>query len=178
MRSALARFDVGALYSALDDKRSEMGLSWTAAAKQIWELSAQLNASRPTDHPISPATLTNMVKNRGISCQHALFTLRWLARTPESFLAPPPDDDGRFKLPEVDPGHRLRWSLKRLYASMDAQRRAENLGWVALAEVIGCSANQLTGLRTAKFATSMDLAMRIAQWTGRPGAEFVYAATW
>jgi hypothetical protein len=34
------------------------------------------------------------------------------------------------------------------------------------------------GLRTAKFATGMDLAMRIVQWIDRPAADFIYRATW
>jgi hypothetical protein len=33
-------------------------------------------------------------------------------------------------------------------------------------------------LRTAKYATGSDLAVRIVQWLGRPAAEFVYLATW
>lgn len=86
-------------------------------AAQIWQMSAQLNARRPSDHPISPATLTNMATNPRISCQHALFMLRWLDRSPESFLRPPPQDHGQSKLPEVDNSHRLRWSLKRLYTA-------------------------------------------------------------
>lgn len=36
----------------------------------------------------------------------------------------------------------------------------------------------LTGLRTARFAISMRLAMRIAQWLERPAADFIYAARW
>ena len=46
--------------------------------------------------------------------------------------------------------------------------------WIALAG----SPGQLTGLRTAKYATTMDLAMRITQWLGRPAADFVYPAAW
>jgi hypothetical protein len=76
------------------------------------------------------------------------------------------------------PDRRLRWSLKLLYASMDEKRRLDGLTWSALAGILGCSPNQLTGLRTAKFATGMDLAMRIVQWLGRPAADFVYPATW
>jgi hypothetical protein len=38
--------------------------------------------------------------------------------------------------------------------------------------------NQLTGLRNAKFATSMRLAMRITQALHRPAADFVYVAEW
>jgi hypothetical protein len=30
----------------------------------------------------------------------------------------------------------------------------------------------------ARFATGMDLAMRIVQWLSRPAADFVYLARW
>jgi plasmid maintenance system antidote protein VapI len=68
--------------------------------------------------------------------------------------------------------------LKRLYAAMDEKRRQEGLTWSALAATLGCTPSQLTGLRTAKFATGMDLAMRIVQWIDRPAADFIYRATW
>jgi hypothetical protein len=174
-------FDGGALYAALDDKRTQLGLSWQAVANQLWELSSDLNERR-NDHPISPSTLTNMAKKPRTSCQHALFMLRWLGRTPESFLTGASNDDGhdedRFALPAAGPDRRLRWALKLLYASMDEMRRQDGLTWPALAATLGCSPNQLTGLRTAKFATGMDLAMRIVQWLGRPAADFVYPAKW
>ena len=176
-RTAIGSFDAGALYAALDDKRTELGLSWNKVAAQLWELSSDLN-SRRNDHPISPSTLTNMAKNPRTSCQHALFMLRWLGRTPESFLPGGHDNDERFTLPATGPDRRLRWALKLLYASMDEKRREGGLTWPALAAILGCSPNQLTGLRTAKYATGMDLAMRIVQWLGRPAADFVYPATW
>src|ERR1700735_3166604 len=50
----------------------------------------------------------------------------------------------------------LRWLLVLLYATMDEERRQQGLTWPALAGVLGCSPNQLTALRTAKFATGMD----------------------
>jgi hypothetical protein len=52
------------------------------------------------------------------------------------------------------------------------------LTWRQLADLLGCSPGQLTGLRTARFATGKDLAMRIVQWIGRPAADFVYPARW
>jgi hypothetical protein len=52
------------------------------------------------------------------------------------------------------------------------------LTWRQLADLLGCTPNQLTGLRTARFATGMDLAMRICQWIDRPAADFVYPAKW
>jgi hypothetical protein len=113
------------------------------------------------------------------TCQHALFMLRWLDRTPESFLVGAVDgDDLRFALPRAGPDRRLRWSLKLLWATMDERRRQEGLNWRQLAEVLDCTSSQLTGLRTARFATGMDLAMRITQWIGRPAADFVNAARW
>jgi hypothetical protein len=163
------------LYLALDARRSELGLSWKGVADQIRELSSDLN-DRRRDHPISPSTLTGMARKPRTSCQHALFMLRWLGRAPESFLWGARGDEARFALP--GPDRRLRWSLKLLYAAMDSKRRREGLTWPALAVLLGCSANQLTALRSAKFATGMDLAMRIVQWLDRPAAEFVYLATW
>ena len=177
MNQALQPFDIGALYSALDERRTELGISWQTVANQLWELSSGLN-DRRKDHPISASTLTNMATNPRTSCQHALFMLRWLGRTPESFLMGASGDDERFALPAAGPDRRLRWALKLLYASMDEKRRHDGLTWPALAAVLGCSPNQLTGLRTAKYATGMDLAMRIVQWMGRPAADFVYPATW
>jgi hypothetical protein len=50
--------------------------------------------------------------------------------------------------------------------------------WKQLADLLACTPSQLTGLRTARFATDMDLAMRIVQWIGRPAADFVYPARW
>lgn len=176
--SFIRPFDTHALYLALDARRTELGLSWTGVANQIWELSSDLN-DRRKDHPISPSTLTSMWNKPRTSCQHALFMLRWLGRTPESFLrGSNSDDDPRFALPEAGPDRRLRWSLKLMYAAMDEKRREEGLTWTALAAVLACSPNQLTALRTAKFATGMDLAMRIVQWLDRPAADFVYPAQW
>ncbi|HEY2213683.1 MAG TPA: hypothetical protein VGH31_01415 [Acidimicrobiales bacterium] len=176
MRRDLRRFDGRALYAALNDKRTQSDLSWKGVADQLWELSSELNGQR-NDHPISPSTLTKMAEKPSTSCQHALFMLRWLNRSPESFLKGATDDE-RFALPAVGPDRRLRWALKLLYAAMDEARRQQELTWVALATVLGCTSNQLTGLRTAKFATGMDLAMRIVQWLDRPAADFIYPARW
>ena len=179
-----SEFDVSALFAALDAQREERGLSWSGVAREIWELSAELNGRR-RDHPISPATLTGMAERGGVSCQHALFMLRWLGRSPESFLrgattvAPG-------ALPAAGPDQRLRWNLHvtprrrwpGLYEAMDERRRSEGLTWPELARRLDCSPNQLSGLRTARFATSMTLAMRITQWLRRPAADFIYAAGW
>jgi pimeloyl-ACP methyl ester carboxylesterase len=176
--TTIRRFDGSALYRALDARRLRLGLSWTQVARQLWQLSFELNEQRH-DHPISPSTLTRMATKPGSSCQHALFMLRWLDRNPESFLNGVADgDDPRFALPGAGPDQRLRWNLKLLWATMDEKRRQESLTWRHLADLLGCTSSQLTGLRTARFATGMDLAMRIVQWIGHPAADFVYPARW
>ena len=177
MDQEIQPFDIGALYAALDDKRDRLGLSWQTVADQLWDLSSDLNNLR-RDHPISPSTLKNMASTPRTSCQHALFMLRWLERTPESFLQGATGNDERFALPGAGPDRRLRWALKLLYSSMDEKRHEDGLTWPALAAVLDCSPNQLTALRTARFATGMDLAMRIVQWIGRPAADFIYPAAW
>jgi hypothetical protein len=172
----LGEFSVDALYQALEAQRSARGLSWRQVADEIWNLSAELNQQR-RDHPISPSTLSGMRVRHETSCQHALFMFRWLQRTPESFVV-----DGvpslNSILPMVGPDRRLRWNLKKLYEAMNEQRLHRGLTWKDLAETLRCSPNQLSGLRTAKFATGVRVAMRITQWLGRPASDFIYAARW
>jgi hypothetical protein len=133
---------------------------------------------RRGDHPISPATIRNFGERRGLSCQHALFVLRWLGVPPETFIAAPAPGTAGVPLPFADQAHRLRWSLKKLYAALDAARAARGATWQQAADRLHCTPSQLTGLRTAKFATGMSLAMRITQALHRPAADFVYVAEW
>jgi hypothetical protein len=179
-----AGFDGHALYAALDAQRAERGLSWPGAAREIWELSAELNAHR-NDHPISPATLTGLRRSGRTSCQHALFFLHWLERMPEDFMTGPLTVAGR-PLPAVGPDRRLRWHLHGsprrpqggLFEAMDARRGQEGLTWGELADRLQCTASQLSGVRRVRYAIGVGLAMRITQWLQRPAADFVYAARW
>ena len=172
----MLEFDVRELFEALDARRIERELSWRGVADEIWNLSAELNARRH-DHPISPATLTGMPKQGFTSCQHALFMLRWLECAPESFLAGGSVPTAA-PLPLAGPDRRLRWNLARLYEALDGQRRERALTWPELARELRCTPHQLTGIRTARFAIDMNLAMKIVQWLGRPAADFVDAAGW
>jgi hypothetical protein len=78
----------------------------------------------------------------------------------------------------ADEAHRLRWNLKKLYGALNAARTARGATWQQAADRLHCTPSQLTGLRTAKFATDMRLAMRITQALHRPAADFVYVAEW
>lgn len=178
-------FDVQAFYRALDAQRSERELTWPAVAQELWEMSSELAKRRGEDHPIAASTLTNVAKRGDTSCQHALFMLRWLGRAPEDFV------DGalpstRAPLPPAGRDRRLRWHLHAtphrkvpgLYEALAERRAKLNITWPVLARELRCGPSQLTGLRTARFAVRMTLAMEITQWLERPAADFVYAAEW
>ena len=170
-------FDNEAFFNAVDARRRKQQLTWPALARGIWEQSHVLNERR-NDHPISPVTIRKMGDRGGVSCQHALFLLRWLGVPPERFIAEPKPGTAGIALPAADDSQRLRWNLRQLYGVVDAARTARGTTWQQAAEHIRCTPSQLTGLRTAKFATGMVLAMRITQALRRPAADFVYAADW
>ena len=168
-------FDHDAFFAAMDGRRRAEELSWTGLARVIWEQSRVLNEQRG-DHPLSPSTLSGMA--RGASCQHVLFVLRWLGQPPETFLPEPHSDTVGVQLPETDTAHRLRWNLRRLYGVLAAGRESRGLTWAQTAQRLGCTTSQLAGLRTARFATGMTLAMRITQAARRPAVDFIDVARW
>lgn len=176
-RNVQIDFDIGALFDALDSQRRNRALGWQGVAQELWNQSAALNARRH-DHPISASTLTGMVKLGDTSCQHALFVLRWLGRTPESFMPGSTADAKRTALPFAGADQRLRWNLQELYGALDLQRRERSLTWAELAHELHCSPSQLSGIKRARFAIGMRLAMRIVKWLDRPARDFIYAANW
>jgi hypothetical protein len=176
-RNAQIDFDIAALFDALDSQRRDRGLSWQGVARELWDQSASLNALRH-DHPISASTLTGMSKRRETSCQHALFMLRWLDRTPESFMPGLIFDAKRTALPLAGPDQRLRWDLQGLYDALDLARRERSLTWPELAHELHCTSSQLSGIKRARYAIGMRLAMRIVSWLARPASDFVRAADW
>jgi hypothetical protein len=170
-------FDIAALFEALDSQRRNRALSWQGVAQELWDQSAALNARR-NDHPISASTLTGMAKLRDTTCQHALFMLRWLERTPESFMPGSTVHAQRTALPLVGPDLRLRWDLQQLYEALDSQRRERSLTWPQLAHELQCTPSQLSGIKRARFAIGMRLAMRIVTWLDRAARDFVHAANY
>jgi hypothetical protein len=65
-----------------------------------------------------------------------------------------------------------------LYEALNSRRLERQLTWVGLAAQLRCTANQLTGIRTARYAIGMKLAMKIVQWLECPASTFIYAAKW
>ena len=175
--NGIVDFDCDALFKVMDAQRVARGLSWTGVAKEIRQMYAELNRSRPKDHPLSPSTIIGMSKRGNTTCQHALIFLQWVGRLPESFL---PGEERKVNRPlrRFATDRRPRWHLRRLYEALNARRKELHMSWPELAKVLGCTPSQLTGLRTARYATNMKLAMRIVQWLGRPSIDFIYLARW
>ncbi|WHU48988.1 hypothetical protein QNM97_08445 [Gordonia sp. L191] len=171
-------FDGFALYAALDARRREQSLTWNALARQVWDLSAALNAARPDDHPFSTSAISRLRAHGNTGCQHSLLLLWWLDAAPEDFVTDPAPGTVGVELPRCDDAHRLRWNLGRLYATLDAARTRRGATWARTAARLDCSPGQLTGLRIARYSTNMRLAMTITQALRRPAAEFVYCAEW
>jgi hypothetical protein len=104
--------------------------------------------------------------------------LRWLGRSPESFLPGSNLDLRNTALPHSGPDQRLRWNLRTLYEAIDTQRQERNMTWLQLSRELACTPNQLTGIRKARYAIGMRLAMRVVMWLDRPSSDFITMAQW
>lgn len=170
------KFDCGALFSALDAQRRDRKLGWYELADELWQQSSALNAQR-LDHPLCGGAVQRLQTREAVSCQYALFMLRWLRRAPEDFLTGPVVDVGDVRLPKAGVDCRLRWDLSEVHAALDERRIARGLTWDELARALHCTPSRLTNLRKARLA-DMDLAMRVTQWLERPAAAFIHPAEW
>src|SRR4051812_40436978 len=158
---------MGALCAALDDARATRGLSWT-------ELVAELNA--PFKFVPSIATSLSTIRGMGgkasVTSAVVLQVLRWLARSPESFLQGRPPaagaDASAEARPDVGPQRILRFDTKRLHSALDEARRERGLTWRQVAgELPGFKEGMLTNLATGP-AIGFPRVTRITQWLGRP----------
>jgi len=165
-------FSIDALYAALDAERRARGLSWAQLAGEI-----NRPVGRPRPRAIAASTLSGMRGQRAIEGDGVLQQLRWLRRTPESFVPGLADGDGAaFALPDVPPNRILRFDTRAIYAALDARRRERGLTWTqAAVEIGGVSAAGLT--RYARGGrTGFPQVMHIALWLGRPAASLTRVA--
>lgn len=167
-----ADFDIDALYDALDARRRALGMSWQEAARAISRLFERASA-----RPISASTLTGMRGRRAVEGDGILQILRWLERTPESFV--PGHEEtaaAAATLPDLGPDQILRFDTRTLYSALDARRTDRGMTWTQVAQEIGgLGAVSLTGLSKGG-RTAFPQVMRIARWLGRPVASFTRAS--
>jgi len=165
----LRNFDMGGLQAALDTARQAQGLTWVTLAAEI---------NRPFEGtpsiPISVSTLRGMKDKRSVTSGVVLQVLRWLGRTPESFLdgAPAPPQPGE-ALPEPGIGRILRFDTRAMHAALDAERCTRGLTWKQAAhELPGFSEGMLTNLADGPLI-GFPRVMMIPQWLSCPAASFV-----
>lgn len=110
-------------HAELDEQRRRRGLSWT-------ELAAELNRPFETTPsiPISPGTLRDMLKKRSVTSAVVLQVLRWMGRTPESFLSGAarsisPDE----QMPEAGQDRVLGLDTRAIDDALEHQRRSKGL---------------------------------------------------
>jgi hypothetical protein len=99
--------------------------------------------------------------------------LRWLRRSPESFL--PGQEDaplGSAQLPMEGSGV-LRFDTRAIYNALQAQRSDRGMTWVQVTAEAGVpDASSLTRLQKGGRVT-FPLVMRITMWLGQLAANFV-----
>jgi hypothetical protein len=163
------KFDMRALQEALDSERRVRKLTWDQLAAEISD-----PFKTTPSIPISVGTLKTMTAKRSVTSAVVLQVLRWLRRTPESFLAgrdqaPSPEE----ALPEAGPGQILRLDTAAIHAALDAKRRGRGLTWKEVAgEIRGFTPGMLTNLAKGPLI-GFPRVMGLTQWLGRPAADFV-----
>jgi hypothetical protein len=170
-------FDMTALCATLDAARAARGFSWP-------ELAEEINAPFKfvPSIPISLSTIREMGGKASVTSAVVLQVLRWLGRSPESFLSGRSPAAGAAAsaeaLPDVGAQRILRFDTKGLHAALDEARRERRLTWRQLAsELPGFKEGMLTNLATGP-AIGFPRVMRITQWLGRPAAEFMRGYDW
>lgn len=165
-------FSLKALYDALDAQRQARGLSWPQVMR---EMQGSKRTSIPTRR-LSRSTVTGTRVRRVAEGDGVLAMLRWLNRSPESFVQGHHQSEGAGeRLPEVPAGKVLRFDAKKIYAALDARRIELAMTWPAVAKEIGASASGLKYLAKGK-RVGIPGVMRIFRWLDQPAAAFTRAA--
>lgn len=165
-------FSLADLYNALNEQRGARDLSWTQA---VAEMSGGF--TRAGSRSLAVSTVTGLRTKSVAEGDGVLAMLRWLDRSPESFVRGSPlSEDPAARLPDVRP-RVLRIDTRKLHAALNTARSGRALTWEQLArEIGGVSVNSLTGLARHQ-RTGFPYVMRITGWLGQPLAVFTHA-TW
>jgi hypothetical protein len=167
-------FDLASLYNAINEQREARGMNWQQVLREINGVSGRVQV-----HPISRSTVSGLRTKSVAEGDGVLQMIRWLKRTPESFVPGYEEATSEsFKLPEVPSGRILRFDTVKLHAVLDAQRVERRLTWQQVAEEIGgMSASSLAHLKKGG-RTGFPYVMRMARWLGRPVASFTRISNW
>ncbi|HLI02074.1 MAG TPA: hypothetical protein VKV06_14900 [Acidimicrobiales bacterium] len=163
----MPEFDLAALAAALDARRLELGLTWTELAIQATD-----RPGRRSERRISASTFKGIGQRSSVRDTVVLQALRWLGRTPESFVPGRGETSGR-PVPDDETG-RPALDTQAIYEALDARRLREGLTWRAVADRLGPGWHPLMLTRLAEgTGIGFPRVMRIFRWLDRPVADFV-----
>jgi hypothetical protein len=178
MQAQLSYFDMKALHDTLGAERRARSLTWV-------ELAAEINKpfQFTSSIPISVTTIRNMQTKRSVTSAVVLQILRWLGRTPESFLSRPLSSSNPLlaageSLPDPGPSRILRFDTSAMHAALNAERVQRGMRWKQVAEELpGFTESMLANLATGPLI-GFPRVMLITQWLHRPAADFVRGYDW
>jgi hypothetical protein len=171
----VGNFDLEALYHALDAKRESLGLTWAGAMRQITG-----QTDRSIARSVATSTIRSLETKPVAEADGVLQMLRWLNRSPESFVHGHPQfGAGRFVHPPLERGQILRFDTRAIYARLDVERERRGLTWTQVAREVSpfLSASGLTRLKTGGRVAFPQI-MRVAAWLRCPAADLMRASDW
>ena len=162
-----AEFSLTALYEALDAQRRARSLTWAEAVRQI-----NSPFDRLPSRPIAVSTVTSTRTKPVAEGDGVLQMLRWLNRTPESFVPSRVGDAADECLPAAGPNQIIRFDARKLHAALNAQRIDRQMTWAQVSIEIG----RITAVSLMHLSkggrTGFPHVMRITRWLDRPLALF------
>ena len=162
------QFDIQALSDTLDAERRARGLTWA-------ELVAEINEpfKGTISIPISLQTIRGMTKKRSVTSAVVLQVLRWLDRSPESFLQGRKETRASERLPEAGPHQILRFDTSAIYQALQDERLRQGKTWAQVAsEMPGFTPNMLSNLADGPLI-GFPRVMMLTQWLGQPAAAYI-----
>jgi hypothetical protein len=118
MKMALRKFDMQALYAAVDATRVDRYRR--GAFERLVDLGDQRGAAQSA---LSISTVKGIARKGSVTSAVVLQILRWLGRTAESFLAgTAAASQADERLPEPGPGRILHFDTRAVHAALDAER--------------------------------------------------------
>jgi hypothetical protein len=153
------RFDLAALYHAIDARRLQRNLAWPAAAAEIG---------------LPPATVKAAKHAKTMEADGVLAMVRWLEVPPEEFVLPRRRGRVRTDLPA---NKMWRVDTRRIYAHLLAAKQKQSLTWAAMAAEIGTGVTAASLTRLANGGRiSINLFAALAAWLDEPIDNFTYVS--
>jgi hypothetical protein len=165
--TAVGDFDLSALFAALEAQRLARGLSWAQAVNEI-----NVVFDRLPSRPISRSTVVSLKTKLVAEGDGILQMLRWLDRSPESFVVGGVHSSTDAQLARLRPGRILRFDTRALHVALNARRVELGFTWADVSRAIpGATPSTLRHLSSGG-RTGFPHVVRLTQWLGRPVADF------